>query len=285
MAAPEAGANGDHRRPDFLILGAPKSGTTSLAAWLAAHPRVFIPVQKELHFFSRDDRWGAGPAWYGEQFAGAGDRLAGEATPNYLDDHRALDRIGEVAPRARLIALLREPVERAWSHYAYDAELDIERTTFAAVAGSAGTTDEHRYVRQGRYADHLEHVLQRVGRDQLLVLWFDDLRDRPEETWRTVCDFLGLAADPVPPAVGTVHNAHYRLRMPWLRALMIRHRAWKRLPFGLAGRIDRGLRAERGYSAIPAEQRALLQATYAQDNARLASLLGRPLPGGWADGQ
>jgi len=271
------------RLPDFLLLGAPKSGTTSLAAWLGAHRDVFVPPQKELHFFSREDRWSQGRDWYTAEFERAGSRrLAGEATPNYLDHEPTAARVASLVPGARLIAILREPVDRAWSHHCYDRDLDIDATPFDQVVATAGGPDEHRYLWQGRYVRHLERFVAVMPRDQLLVLWFDELRDDPEQTWRQVCEFLDIAPDPVPAAVGSVHNRHYTVRLPWVRRAMVRGRAWKRLPFGLAGRLDGLLRAERPYDELSPELRTRLRATYAADNQALADWLGRPLPQGWA---
>jgi hypothetical protein len=277
------GTEGGGRLPDFLILGAPKSGTTSLAAWLGARADVFIPPQKELHFFSRDDRWEQGLGWYEEHFAAAGDeQLTGEATPNYLDDVGSAARIAATLPSARLIALLREPVDRAWSHHCYDRDLDLHATTpFDAVVASAGTPDEHRYVWQGRYVRHLDRYADLVGRDRLLVLWFDDLRDEPDATWRTVCAFLGIDAEPVPDAVGSVHNRHYTVRVPAVRRAMVRFGAWRRLPFGLAGRIDGWLRDERPYEELDPAQRARLQEAFADDDRALEAWLGEKRPAGW----
>jgi hypothetical protein len=271
------------RLPDFLVLGAPKSGTTSLAAWLGAHRDVYVPPQKELHFFSREDHWSNGTQWYRQALSDGGQRLVGEATPNYLGHEAAAARIAATVPKARLIALLREPVDRAWSHYSYDRDLEIgpERRPFETIVASAGSPDEHRYLADGRYVRHLERFAAHVPREQLLVLWFDDLRDEPERVWRDVCAFLDLDPDPVPAAVGSVHNRHYRVRAPQIRRAMVRWRAWKRLPFGLAPRIDRLVRAEGGYDAIPADLRERLCASYADDDRALSEWLGKPLPAGW----
>jgi hypothetical protein len=282
-AMPSPGNAEPGRLPDFLILGAPKSGTTSLAAWLGAHPDVFVPPQKELHFFCRDDRWEQGLPWYEAQFDGAGRRrLAGEATPNYLDDVPSAARIAATVPSARMIAILRDPVARAWSHHCYDRDLDIHTTAFEQVAASAGTDHEHRYLWQGRYVRHLERYAALVDREQLLVLWFDDLRDRPDDTWREVCAFLRLDPDPVPAAVGSVHNRHYTVRVPAVRRAMVRYRAWKRLPFGLAGRVDGWLRDEQPYEELDPGTRDELRATFADDDRALEAWLGRPRPPDWS---
>src|SRR4051812_42429120 len=106
------------RAPDFLIVGAAKAGTTSLAAYLAEHPDVFMARRKELHFFGREKEYRRGWEWYCSHFEGAGDaRAVGEATPDYMWRERAVERIAQDLPKARIIATLRHPVDRAYSHY------------------------------------------------------------------------------------------------------------------------------------------------------------------------
>src|SRR5437879_3262477 len=105
------GAMGATKRlPDLLIVGAMKAGTTSLAAWLRAHPQVFMTEEKELHFF--DARWARGVDWYHEQFAAAPETvLAGEATPAYMVRPVFIERMASVVPGARLLVMLRNPVD------------------------------------------------------------------------------------------------------------------------------------------------------------------------------
>jgi hypothetical protein len=268
------------RLPDALILGAAKAGTTSLAAWLGAHPDVHVPPQKEIHFFSH--RWEMGLAWYASELGETTKPLVVEASPEYLAHPDAAGRIAEVLPDAKLIALLREPADRAWSHYWYDHDLGLrELPTFEELAAAAGTADEHDHLEQGRYGRHLERYSATVPRDRLLVLWFDDLRDHPERTWREVCAFLGIDADPVPASVGSVHNKHYTIRFPAVRRFMLRQRAWRRWPFGLARRIDRFVRAEQDNPEMDADVRQQLRAAFADDRQALEAWLGRPVPAGW----
>jgi hypothetical protein len=268
--------------PDFLVIGAAKSGTTSLAKWLDARPEVHVPPRKELHFFDGRE-WERGVDWYRAQFAGAGAGVTrvGEATPSYLGRPVALERIAATVPDARLIALLREPAERAWSHFAYSRDIGHPTTPFEDMVASAGRDDEHQYVRIGRYVRHLERVTSRLPRERLLVLWFDDLRDRPTEVWRTVCRFLDIDPEPVPDVVGTVLNRHYRLRVRSAPGAMKRWQLWRRLP-GVAGRIERLLRDEGEYDPMPPALREALRASYAPDNRELAAWLGQPLPDGWS---
>ena len=131
--------------PTFVVIGAMRSGSTSLYKHLQAHPDVFMP-RKEIHFF--DDRWDRGLAWYRSRFEGYdGQPAVGEATPTYLADPVALDRMAEMIPDARLLAVLRDPVDRAYSHYWMEHARGRDPRTFEqAVADelagrSAGASD------------------------------------------------------------------------------------------------------------------------------------------------
>src|SRR5262245_45971784 len=120
------------RLPTFLIVGAMRSGTTSLARYLGAHPDVFVAPEKEIHFFDRCfDR---GVAWYAERFiqaAGAG--AIGEATQSYMYDPDAIARMRSVVPSARLLTILRHPTDRAYSHYWLNRAHGLEDRSFEAA--------------------------------------------------------------------------------------------------------------------------------------------------------
>jgi hypothetical protein len=110
------------RWPDFLVLGTQKGGTTTLHHLLRQHPDVFLPSVKEVHFFSL--HYGKGAAWYGEHFRGAQpQQRCGEITPYYLFHPEAPGRIHQLLPKARLIILLRDPVERLLSQYFHSRRL------------------------------------------------------------------------------------------------------------------------------------------------------------------
>ena len=201
--------------PDFIIIGAQKAGTTSLYAYLSAHPQVRPGLFKEAHFF--DLRFDLGERWYRSVFPlrarlNRAHAITGEASPYYLFHPLAAERAASVVPHARLIVLLRDPVERAWSHYRHEVAAGHEQLSFLAaleaesrrLAGAeeavrTGTSPElaenHRrfgYVARGRYADQLERWFSVFGRDQVLVLRAEDLFGDPAETWRRTQEFLGL---------------------------------------------------------------------------------------------
>ena len=133
--------------PDFVILGAQKAGTTSLYAYLCAHPDVRAAARKEVHYF--DLNYARGATWYRSMFPLAaglarerrGGRrvLVGEASPYYLFYPLAAERAGAVVPSAQLIVLLRDPVERAWSHYRHEVKAGREPLEFEAALAAEPT--------------------------------------------------------------------------------------------------------------------------------------------------
>lgn len=273
------------RLPDFIILGAAKAGTTSLAAWLADHPQVFVSRQKELHFFSRDERYAAGLTAYAANFAEAtADQRTGEATPSYLFNAAAADRMVEAIPGATLFALLRDPVDRAYSQYWYNRTRGVENREFAqAVDDELADPDLERtpanlaYLTVGRYLPQLERYASLFSRDQLHVMLFEDLRRDPKKVFAEACAALGVDPEIVPASVGAVFNPSHTIRSQKLRQQMMRYRAWERLPRRLVRRIDSWNRAPMEYPALDPAMRRRLDDVLADDNAQLAAWLGRDL--------
>ena len=210
--------------PDFLIAGVPKAGTTALHAALVRHPDLFLSKVKEPKFFLSDGPLPAsgGPGdvqtyqehvWRQPDYEALFDAappgtLRGEATPFYLGDLAAHDRIKSLVPGARLILLLRDPVDRAhsnWTHL-WNAGLEPEADFLAACRAepariAAGWADFWHYLRLGRYGEQVEHLFQLFPRDQVLLLRYKELKDAPAATLDRVCSFLGVrtgALDAIP---------------------------------------------------------------------------------------
>jgi hypothetical protein len=199
--------------PDFVIIGAQRGGTTSMYAYLTAHPRVVPASAKELHYLT--DRHERGPDWYLGQFPAelpAG-TLTGEATPYALYHPQAPRRLHAIAPRAKLIALLRNPVDRAYSHYALERARGDETLDFGdaldaepeRLAGEEAKLAQdpthvswahkhHSYIARGAYAPQLARWFEFFPREQMLVLGSEDLYERTEETFGRVTAFLGIGA-------------------------------------------------------------------------------------------
>jgi len=261
--------------PGFIIIGAQRAGTTSLFYYLRRHPDVRRPSSgdrsvywpKELHFF--DERYDRGLDWYRTFFPLAIERriahmrgrglVAGEATPYYLFHPLVPERVAASLPDVRLIALLRDPIERAYSHYQLMFRTGREKLSFEdAVAaeekrlaredviGGEGvrtkrgalTHQQHRhraYITRGLYADQLERWYAHFPREQLMVIRAEDFLSRPSEIYSDVLRFLGV-------------------------------REWQPADFVARNRGS--------YAPIDPELRAQLEERFAEPNARLGALLG-----------
>ena len=246
--------------PDFLIIGAQKAGTTALYAYLRRHPAITGPSWKEVSYFDR--HYERGEAWYRGNFPNrvrARGKLVGEASPSYIFHPLGPERVKALVPEARLVALVRNPVERALSHYHHEVALGREPLSFEDALDAEeerlrGEEERlaadssyfsrawwsHAYKARGRYAEQLERWLAVFPRERLLILPSEDLGGEPERTHARVLDFLGAAPH----------------------------------------RLDAYPRVyERQYEAMSAETRKRLAAEFEAPNRRLYELLGRDL--GW----
>jgi hypothetical protein len=240
--------------PDFVIIGTQRGGTTSLHAYLRSHPNIQTPAKKEIHYVT--DRFERGADWYLGQFPSpvpAG-TVVGEATPYALFHPRAPLRLRDAAPDVKIIVLLRNPADRAYSHYLHERSRGHEHLSFEeAIAaeperlqgleerlasGEILVSDVHKrasYLARGRYARQLERWMAVFPREQLLILRSEDLYANPASTTSRVTDFLGI-----PPLTGDVFSTHNATAGPPLRS----------------------------------ETRVMLMREFAADNARLAKILG-----------
>lgn len=209
--------------PHFLLIGAQKAGTTSLYDAVAQHPGVVHALGKGVHYF--DEHAHRGTAWYRSNFpvalrAGRDDParapfLTGEASPEYLPHPLAPARVAALVPGVRLLAVLRDPVDRAISHYHHSRALGAETLPLPEalareperVAGELArlTADpradstalrHHAYATRGRYAEQLARWFAVLPREQLLAVRFEDLVADPGAVLRRVFAFLGLPPDP-----------------------------------------------------------------------------------------
>lgn len=189
------------RVPDFIIIGAAKAGTTTLYHYLTRHPSIFMSVPKEPTYFARDERFNRGEDWYLSLFQDAGaDQLCGEASTNYTNwplYPNTVTRMAELAPAAKLIYLMRHPVERAYSHYiqliqnirADNPDYKFDKTFEEHIA-----TDDS-VIQSSNYMLQIEQFLARYSRDQMLFLIFEEFVKEPQASLLQVADFLGIDSD------------------------------------------------------------------------------------------
>ena len=258
-------------RPTFLILGAQKAGTTSLHRYLTEHPAVLRASPKEVRYFSTN--YARGEGWYRAQFPLRSRRVAsrvragawpavGEASPQYLFHPLAPQRVHAFDPALKLIAILRDPVDRAYSQYQMQLRWGYEHSTFeesldreeAELEGELAKlygdppvystlVNRISYVARGRYAEQLERWLALFPREQLLVLLSEELFAQPAEAVASVCRFL---------------------RIPERRAMSYPHLA------GGGGVFE--------YQPLHPATRERLARAFVEPNRRLEELLGRELP-------
>ena len=289
--------------PNFLVLGAARCGTTSLHYYLDEHPDVCMSSIKEPNYFLFDE---AGHpciadrriiaksvpdrARYEKLFVNRVPAV-GEASPLYLYNRETPALIHEAIPDARLIAIVREPVERTWSHFVYvndDLGDDTVPAFRAAVEQELGLgyepyrTGTH-FVRLSAYAEQLERYRQVFANEQLLVIGYDDLIRRTPETLARICQFLGIddafafdTSVQYNPSSGETSwvarlDRIVRPTFPYIK---------RALPASMTGRLARGrakLRAASRSDAappIPADLRATMDTHFAPDRDWLASEAG-----------
>lgn len=294
-----------NRLPDFLIIGSYKCGTTSLVDYLGQHPRVYLPWLQEPNYFAyehdlestgtRPDVDGASiyrrqRARTGKQYASLFEAapshcLVGECSPEYMHSPYASQRILEAIPAVRLLALLRNPVDRAFSDYQAFVRDGIEDETFdQAIKRPFGRDSGQQYVVNGFYGRQLKTYFGLFPREHIKVMLSADLRTGPRELLADVCDWLGVGNEGYVPDISQTRNVSgrprnlavssaYRLRRrlrPWVKPL-VSTRVQRRADAVLAS----GLKRE----DMSAEARSTLVKTYRKDIELLEELIDRDLAG------
>lgn len=197
--------------PTFIIAGAPRSGTTWLYELLDRHPDVFMakPPRPEPKFFLVDELYARGIQHYYDTWfhAASGHRAAGEKSTNYLESARAAQRIHQHLPGVKLVFILREPAQRAYSNWMWSVMNGMEPDDFETalakeeerdrtVAPSLKFARPHAYFSRGLYADLLQPYLKLFPREQVLCLKFDDIIRHPGELAARLHRFIGVDARP-----------------------------------------------------------------------------------------
>jgi len=264
---------------DFLIIGATKSATTWLQRSLQADPLVSMP-DPELHYFSRE--YSRGDQWYLSQFPQRASALiAGEKSNSYLEDPEAAVRIASKLPDAKLVAQLRNPVERAYSHYCMMYRRGEVGRHVEAYLDPRSSKDQ-RLISGGFYCRQLRAYYDRFPSERLLVTFYETIEARPQQQLSAVRAFLGLpvgeASEPIRIKVKDKTTPMLR---PGLRRLL---RPMKQVvaPFRdnrYFRKLHGALAAEVSYSPFPDEIRHRLVDHYAPDVEALGQLVGRDLSG------
>jgi Sulfotransferase domain len=321
---------------DFLLIGAQKAGTTSLFEYMRRHPDVHMPPEKELSFFDR--KYDRGPDWYmttalrkapagatcGEASVGymAGapvgelpdtDRWNEAAAARYKKPYEEIipRRISQLLPGVKLICILRDPVERAYSHYLMAVLNQLERRPFDETVASlmepealkrsrVVPSDTNSYIVFGEYARILTGFMRVFRREQLLVVFSSDLALRPADTLASIFTFIDVTDGVTPANVGV----HYRTAAvqqrikgvdmhTWQAFVARQHlarRVWHAMPAGVRARLDRTYKlasfrvavwnARRGvrHEEISPTTRELLADHFGHEIPELCKIIGRDVP-------
>ncbi len=285
------------KKPNFFIIGAPKCGTTSLAAWLAEHPQIYMSPTKEPHYFNTDQqRYLNSLQGYERLFEGANGRhrAVGEASVWYLFSETAVGNILDYSPQAKFIVLLRNPVDMAPS--LHEEMVFNGREEVADFATAWSLQDERRsgarlppmvwepsYVQYGPACSlgaQMARLARRVSPEQTMVILLDELRADPHGTYSAVLEFLGVGDDgrhDFPVLNSAKHRRWPGLaRLPWLATRVKRALGIER-GFGLWGRVDVLNRVERPRSPINSTTLSMLQDYFRSDIRLLEEVTGRDL--------
>jgi hypothetical protein len=291
------------------LVGAPKSGTTAMVQYLDAHPDIFMSI-KEMHFFGRDLRLRA-PFYrhnlpeYLAEFQGCnGQHRIGEASVWYLFSSQAASEIRAFCPDARIIIMLREPVEMLYSlyhefRYLGDEHLpSFKQALCAEPDRRAGHRISRRacfaqglvYRETARYADQVKRYLEVFGRDRVHVIIYDDLAAHPSRVYHETLQFLGVEAS-YSPGDFKIINGNKSVRSPTLRSIIkepLLHSSLATVRPWLPRKLLLGMRNFGSFlwrlntqfkkrPSLDAELRTQLRAEFAPEIERLSGLLGRDL--------
>ncbi len=294
---------------DFLVIGAQRSGTTSLWRHLASHPEIYLPPSKEAPFFSHDQPFARGLDWYlSEFFAEAGAaQLWGTVSPHYMIGSPGVP-VEEVARRihsllapTKLIALLRDPIERAQSHHRMVLHRGRETRDFDTAARELLAPEMLERARRepplvqpyfvaGEYGRILGAYLALFGRERLHVLLTGELHDRPQETMRAVFAFLGVNELHEPPELTERHHRGGRARRLDTDAELalkehLAREVWPRMAHPAQERrafdfwfMQWNVIPEERLPPVDEEVRTLLAEHYARDAELLLGLTGLAAP-------
>ena len=286
--------------PNLFVVGAVKSGTTSLYAYLRQHPAVFFPEMKEPHFFSRprpspEQRHLITFVGDQEKYLRLYERAGawpwrGDASPSYLWCPEAPARIAAAAPDARIIVILRDPIERAYAQYLMDySEGAIHLPFYDALRADWERPDKgwgvsQLYVELGLYTDQIRRYRATFGRDRVLVLLLEDLKRDGRAVLLRIARFLGI--DERAMEIIDTSEAHNRYLQPkgqWARRLaghpVSRFLGERVIPRHIGAYIwEHWMQKEAAKPTMDSRAVSFLQRIYTDELPRLEAELGCPLP-------
>lgn len=259
--------------PDFLIVGAMKAGTTTLAKQLRAHPEIGV-ARREVHYFCMDHFYERGPKWYAERLNSGlrpGIRLIGEKSVDYSHFEKAAGRIRSDCPDTKLLWMLRNPVDRTYSHYLHFWKRGKESRPFA----EAVRTRRNRYLRWSDYPSQITRFLHYFPREQMHFTLLDELKEGDGSHLESVLEFLGARDTKFSPPIERA-NATAISRYRFVLHIASK---WMNPKGETFRRLELLLRPSQpgGYEPMDPETRAYLVKYFRPQTAALGPLIGREL--------
>ncbi|MEO8392411.1 MAG: sulfotransferase domain-containing protein [Chloroflexota bacterium] len=302
MASPsQTGSLGSDRksaagRVNFIIPGSMRSGTTYLYHLLSAHPQVFMPRQKELHYFSYHYAASGSIdlAAYDDYFADAQPihKAIGEASPEYSSIEGIPELLQKHLGNIKLIFILRDPVERAYSHYWWAIKSGrVEWLSFedalqqetARLQSLELTRINYAYVRRGLYLKEIQPFLEVFPRESLFFMLLEEVKQQPLEQLNLACDFLGIDQFPSLPEITRTNAANIPQYPNVYRTLSAVHQrmsgsniAGLHLARRAIRRVQNGFPRTTAHPSMKPATRLHLQQVFREANQQLFEFLGKP---------
>lgn len=292
------------KKPNFLIVGAAKSGTTSLYSYLRQHQDIFMPLRKEPHYFVDDTGLGEEEAYLDLFSDWTTEKMAGEASTGYLYAPESPERIYKFLPAMKIIIILRNPVDMAFSlwrhqrraprrgeHLSFEKALEVEKDRMAdpeATLPKGVWPPLYFYLHRGRYREQVERYLKIFPRDQIFLCLFEELQSDPSGLTRGIYRFLDVDSSFVPDI--RVHNIGLEVRFRRFQDLLLSLQTsvgrWGNVPKALAKPLFSAcffLNAKPVDRMAPST-RAMLLRQYREDIVGLQELIHKDLSAWFAAG-
>lgn len=242
---------------DFIVVGAQKSATTSLFKYLSEHPNIYMPPEKEINFFSDNAKFSQGVKWYFREYFNSADLslICGEASPNYMCYDYVPKRIHRIFPEIKLIAILRNPIERAYSHYRMAVRKKIEDRPFDVcirhLIERGNVSDDFRneeieFITFGEYGRILSKYLEFFPKNKLFLIFMENLVNEPVKYMRDIFNFLGVSTEFYSNIFGKKFHPGGEKRFSFLEKLL--NLKWVKQPLRIL--LPPQLRRNLGYRLI-----------------------------------
>ena len=261
--------------PNFLVIGVQRSATTWLFECLREHPDIFMPAEKELHFF--DENYQKGIEWYSRFFESVhNEKVIGEISPNYFHKPFAVDRIASDLPGAKMQIILRNPVERAYSAYM------LYHERFKGISFIDAFNKDKTLRDIGLYAKHLDSIFEIIPQERINITLYDDIIRCPDEYIRQTYRYVGVDENFLPSGLLKTYN---KIIFPNLQSMLVKLGLKKRLEWFkntqvghlLKGSIRKNEPQKKKRKLAHEEYLKAIFRFYEEDIAKLELLIGTDL--------